>query len=307
MTEAKVVATNLIKRYGNYAAVNGVSLTVHAGEIFGLLGPNGAGKTTTIELVEGLRRPDGGTALICGFDSVRQNREVRHRIGLSLQSTNLSGDSTVLEVLNLYASLYPNPLSVPDLLEQFNLTEKVRARCSTLSGGQKQRLAIALALVGRPEVIFLDEPTTGLDPQARQSLWGVIRSLRQDGRAVIMSTHYMEEAEQLCDRVAIMDHGQILAQGTPRDLARTYGPESAIELDLSGSAGHLATLSRLQGVTGIKSEGEKVVLHTATTATTLMALAGYARDQDLALGDLRTRSPGMEDVFITLTGRGLRD
>jgi ABC-2 type transport system ATP-binding protein len=259
--------------------------------------------------MEGLRKPDGGTVTICGFDTITQTAEVRRRIGMSLQSANMPQDATVLELLKLYASLYPNPLPIGDLLGQFKLEEKARARCQTLSGGQKQRLALALALVGRPEVIFLDEPTTGLDPQARHGLWEVILSLRNEGRAVIMSTHYMEEAERLCDRVAVMDHGEILAEGTPRELARQYGPESALELSLGPQAvaAHLADLAKLPAVTGVQSEENLVVLHTANTAATLMGLAAHAQAHDLPLNDLRTRSATMEDVFMALTGRRLRD
>jgi ABC-2 type transport system ATP-binding protein len=305
--EAKIVAQNLTKRYGSLTAVNGVSLTVHAGEILGLLGPNGAGKTTTIEMMEGLRRPDSGSCTICGFDSSTQAAPIRERVGLTLQSSRMPEDVTVGEMIALYGSFYPNPIPTGDLLRQFNLQDKARSFCSRLSGGQRQRLALALALVGRPEVIFLDEPTTGLDPQSRHSLWDVILSLKAEGRAIIMSTHYMEEAERLCDRVAVMDHGRILAEGTPRDLIRSHGPESAIEMDLGGRPADLAALARLEAVTGVKTEENLVVLHTANTPASLMALAAYAAESNLPLTDLRTRSATMEDVFMALTGRRLRD
>jgi ABC-2 type transport system ATP-binding protein len=216
-------------------------------------------------------------------------------------------DITVSELLRLYASFYEHPMPIGDLLEQFNLTEKARSLCQKLSGGQQQRLAIALALVGRPEVIFLDEPTTGLDPQARRSLWDVITGLRAEGRAMVISTHYMEEAERLCDRVVVMDHGRVLAEGTPRELIRAYGPESAVEIDLSGVAADLAELARLDGVTGIKTEEQTVILHTANTPATLMAVAHYAGERGLPLTDLRVRTATLEDVFIALTGRRLRD
>jgi len=307
MAEARVIARKLIKRYGSLTAVDGVDVTVHAGEIFGLLGPNGAGKTTAIEIMEGLRKPDAGTCTICGFDSMAQAAEVRGRIGLTLQAVSLPDTARVGEIVQLYASLYTNPARPGDLLRQFNLVEKARSSCKSLSGGQRQRLSLALALVGRPEVVFLDEPTTGLDPQARHSLWDVILSLRAEGRAIIMSTHYMEEAEKLCDRVAIMDHGRILAEGTPRELIREYGPEAAIELDVNGNPVNLAELSRLDGVTGVQTEEHQVVLQTANTPSTLMALAEYAQHHSLPLGDLKTRSATMEDVFIALTGRRLRD
>lgn len=307
MAEPKVVARQLTKRYGSLTAVDRVNLTVHAGEIFGLLGPNGAGKTTAIEVMEGLRKPDDGTCTICGFDCITGAAGVRSRIGLTLQAANMPEAAKVGELVELYASLYPNPVRPGDLLRQFSLTEKARSSCKSLSGGQKQRLSLALALVGRPEVVFLDEPTTGLDPQARHSLWEVILGLRAEGRAIIMSTHYMEEAEKLCDRVAIMDHGRILAEGTPRDLIREYGPEAAIELDVNGHPVNLVELSRLDAVTGVQTEEHLVVLHTANPPASLMALATHAQEHNLPLGDLRTRSATMEDVFIALTGRRLRD
>ncbi|MDB4897372.1 MAG: transporter ATP-binding protein [Firmicutes bacterium] len=307
MAEVKVEARGLVKRYDGKPVVDGVSLAVHAGEIFGLLGPTGAGKTTTLEMMEGLRRPDGGTCTICGFDSATQTGPVRERIGLSLQSASMPVDITVAELISLYASFYARPISTGDLLRQFSLEEKARTLTKALSGGQQQRLALALALVGRPEVIFLDEPTTGLDPQSRHSLWDVILSLKAAGRAIIMSTHYMEEAEKLCDRLAVIDHGKILAQGTPWALIREFGPEAAIELDLRGAGADLADLAALEAVTGVKTEEQLVVLHSANTAATLMALARYAQERSLPLGELRTRSASMEDVFIALTGRRLRD
>ncbi|HEY3364280.1 MAG TPA: ABC transporter ATP-binding protein [Symbiobacteriaceae bacterium] len=307
MSDIKVEARNLVKRYGDLTAVDNVSLTVHAGEIVGLLGPNGAGKTTTIEMMEGLRKPDAGSCTICGYDAITAARQVRERIGLSLQTANMPDQIAVRELLDLYGSLYPNPMATEELLRQSGLAEKAKSLCSQLSGGQRQRLSLALALVGRPEVIFLDEPTTGLDPQARHSLWDVILSLRADGRAIIMSTHYMEEAEKLCDRVAVIDHGVLLAEGRPRELIREHGPEGAIELDTAGAAVNLAELARLGAVTGVKTEDQIAVLHTANTAATLMALSEYAQVARLPLGDLRTRSATMEDVFMALTGRRLRD
>jgi len=307
MADAKVIARQLTKRYGNFTAVDGVDLTVHSGEIFGLLGPNGAGKTTTIEMMEGIRKPDAGTCTISGFDSIAQNDRVRERIGLTLQAANMPEAAKVGEMLELYASLYADPIRPGDLLQQFNLVEKVHSTCKSLSGGQRQRLSLAMALVGRPEVLFLDEPTTGLDPQARHSLWDVIRGLKAEGRAVIMSTHYMEEAEKLCDRVAIMDRGKILAEGTPRELIRAYGPEAAIEVDVNGYPVNLAEIAQLSAVTGVQTEDHLLVLSTANTAASLMAFAGYVQANNIPLGDLRTRSATMEDVFMALTGRRLRD
>lgn len=302
-----IEARGLRKRYGKHIAVDGIDLTVRAGEIYGLLGPNGAGKTTTIEMLEGLRRPDEGSVKICGLDPVHQAQAVRERIGLSLQSTRLPVEMTGLELLKLYASLYSSPVPIGDLLAQFQLEDVARKRIQTLSGGQQQRLALALALVGQPEVIFLDEPTAGLDPQSRRSLWAVIEGLRDEGRAIVLTTHYMDEAEQLCDRVGILDAGRLLAEGTPQELARAYGPERTIELDLAAERANLAELAQLEAVTGVRAEGDEVILHTASTLTTLLSLAEYLRDRDVPLGDLRTRSATLDDVFLTLTGKGLRD
>lgn len=307
MNEAKVVARGLTKRYGDVLAADGVSLQVHAGEIMGVVGPNGAGKTTTLEMMEGLRKPDAGTCTICGFDSVRQHRAVRERIGLTLQSAQLPGELTVIEVLRLYASFYENPVPVGDLMHQFGLVEKAKTRIPLLSGGQKQRLALALALIGRPEVIFLDEPTTGLDPQSRRNLWDAIVQLRDEGRAIILSTHYMDEVEQLCDRVTVMDRGKVLASGSPRELIAAYGPESVIEVEFTGHRVDTVALSRLGAATGIKVEENRIFVHTANAAETLMALARFAQERALVIRDLRTRVATMDDVFIALTGRSVRE
>lgn len=307
MAEVKVRARGLTKRYGSHVAVDGLSLEVRAGEIVGLLGPNGAGKTTAIEIMEGLRKPDSGSCQICGFDVLGQAREVRRRIGLSLQSANMPAYVTVKELIRLYASLYPNPVPVDRLLDQFELREKARSICTALSGGQKQRLALALALVGRPEVVFLDEPTTGLDPQARHNLWDTILTLKEGGQAVLISTHYMDEAQRLCDRVLIMDRGRIIAQGSPLALIREHCPQSSVVLGLSGASSHLSTLSRLPSVTAVESDGpDQAVVSTTDIAQTLTELAHYARERQIRLDDLHVRSATLEDVFITLTGRRLR-
>lgn len=307
MSQPKVVARGLSKRYGDVVAVDRVDLEVHAGEIVGVVGPNGAGKTTTLEMMEGLRKPDSGTCTVCGFDSIRESRQVRARIGLTLQQAAFPDGLRVIELMQLYASFYPDPVPIGDLLHQFDLEEKARAFTQHLSGGQKQRLALALALLGRPEVIFLDEPTTGLDPQARRHLWDAILRLKDEGRAVILSTHYMDEVEQICDRVVIMDHGKVLASGRPRELIDAFGPESVIEVAFAGPHVDAVPLSRLDGTTGIKVEEHRIYLQTYDTAKTLMALALHADKNALPIKDLRTRVASMDDVFIALTGRSVRE
>lgn len=303
----KLQARNLVKRYGDLVAVNGISLEVKAGEIFGLLGPNGAGKTTTLEMLEGLRRPDSGECLIAGLDPRNQAKAVRGKIGIQFQQTSLPPDATVLELLALYRSFYQDSVPLAELLHQFQLTEKARAMVGKLSGGQRQRLALALALVGRPEVIFLDEPTTGLDPQSRRSLWAIIEALRAEGRSIILTTHYMDEAESICDRLAIMDRGTILATGTPKQLIEEHGPEMALEFGAPVDRIDSAALSRLAAVTGVKVSDGQVALFTTNSAKTLVDLATYVQAAGLELNDLRTRNASLEDVFLTLTGRRLRD
>lgn len=300
-----VRAKALTKRYGDNVAVENVSVNIHAGEIVGIVGPNGAGKTTTLEMMEGLRRPDAGTCTVCGFDSVTQNRNVRELIGISFQQATMPEDATVGELLRLYASIYSDPVPVGDLLHRFQLQEKARAMTRTLSGGQRQRLALALAIIGRPRVIFLDEPTTGLDPKARRDLWDMIAWLRDDGRAIVLTTHYMDEVERLCDRAVVLDYGHIVAEGTPGELIAAHGPESVIEMQLDGAEFDAVQLSRLPAVTGIKLEENRVLLHTSDTAASLMAFAAHVQQTNIPLGNLRTRSATMDDVFIALTGRSL--
>lgn len=300
-----VVAQDLTKRYGALTAVDRVSLEIRAGEIFGILGPNGAGKTTLIESIVGLRRPDTGSIRIAGFDIKTHAHEVRQRVGLSLQSTSMPQEAKVIELARLYASLYADPVPVSTLLHQFGLEEAANARCSKLSGGLKQRLALALAIVGRPEVVFLDEPTTGLDPRARRQLWEHILALKKGGRTIVLTTHYMEEAERLCDRVAILDRGRLLALGSPMQLVKEYGPERAIEVEWGNVAPDPVRLAELDAVSGIMEEERGVRLLTTNPARTLLALAQMVDAEKLHMGDLRTRSATLEDVFLSLTGRGL--
>lgn len=232
--ETIIKAEHLVKRYGDFYAVNGVNFEVHRGEVFGLLGPNGAGKTTTLEMLVGLRKPDEGTAWIGEFDIRKDLERIKEVIGVQLQSTTLFELLTVEEILKMYASFYPKHISIPELIEDMILTDKRKSRIKSLSGGQKQRLAIALALVHDPWIIFLDEPTTGLDPQARRTLWDIVLNLKQKGKTIMLTTHYMDEAHVLCDRIAIMDQGKMIALDTPENLVKNLQSDSAVEFRVGG-------------------------------------------------------------------------
>ena len=305
---AVIEAEGLVKRYGDLRAVDGVSFAVRPREVFGLLGPNGAGKTTTMEMLEGLRTPDEGTARIAGFDVRRDLRKVKELIGVQLQLTSLFELLTVEEIVRLYASFYRKAMPIGPLLEDVMLTEKRRDRVKHLSGGQKQRLAIALALVNDPAVVFLDEPTTGLDPQARRSLWDIIRRLKERGKTVVLSTHYMDEAEALCDRICLMDRGRVIALDTPRALVRMLRFDSAVEFRLpAGGAPAEEQLARIDGVTRVVQRDELFVLYTDRLEETLTALVRWSAENGLALRELATRTATLEDIFLHLTGRGLRE
>jgi ABC-2 type transport system ATP-binding protein len=302
-----IEAHDLVKRYGTLTAVDRVAFSVEAGEIFGLLGPNGAGKTTTLEMLEGLRTPDEGDATVLGESVVRSPRTVKERIGVQLQATALPPKTTVTEAIDLFGAFYRRRRATPDLLHEFDLTEKASAMAESLSGGQAQRLSIALALVNDPDLVFLDEPTTGLDPQARLNLWDVIERIRSQGKTVLLTTHYMEEAERLCDRVAVIEGGRIVALDTPERLIDAYAHGTTIEFDVSSP--DEAALRAIPGVDGIEIRGERVILHTSTPEHTLAGLfdptAGWAGMVG-AMRDLRVRGGTLEDVFIALTGRTLR-
>mgnify|MGYP001274275117 FL=1 len=311
---AVIEAEGLVKRYGDLRAVDGVSFAVRPGEVFGLLGPNGAGKTTTMEMLEGLRTLDEGTARIAGFDVRRDLRRVKEVIGVQLQLTSLFELLTVEEIVRLYASFYRKTVPIGPLLEDVMLTEKRRDRVKHLSGGQKQRLAIALALVNDPAVVFLDEPTTGLDPQARRSLWDIIRRLKERGKTVVLSTHYMDEAEALCDRICLMDRGRVIALDTPRALVRMLRFDSAVEFRLPGGDAVAETeasaeehLARIDGVTRVIRRDGLFVLYTDRLEETLAALVRWSAENGFALRELATRTATLEDVFLHLTGRGLRE
>lgn len=296
----------LTKRYGELTAVDKISFAVPRGETFGLLGPNGAGKTTTLEMIEGLRRPDEGRITLLGMDAVRQRRAVQQRIGVQLQSQALWPELTVEETLKTFAALFRSAVPIGELMERFSLVEKRKALVKGLSGGQKQRLSIATALVNDPEVVFLDEPTTGLDPSARQSFWGLIRDLRSDGKTMIVTTHYMEEAEALCDRVAIMDRGRVMALDTPRQLVRSLAFDSTVECSF-GDAVEVERLQRLPAVHDVKREDGVHFLFTDDVSSTLAGLMEVRDAADSRVRDLHVRTATLEDVFISLTGRRLRD
>ncbi len=296
---------DLHKSYGPVRAVDGVSFTVEEGEIFGMVGPNGAGKTTTIECVEGLRRPDRGTIRVLGLDPQRDGYELRRRIGVQLQEAALHPRLKVREALDLFGSFYPRRVDGSVLLEQLGLAEKRNAPFEKLSGGQKQRLFIALALVNDPDLVFLDELTTGLDPQARRAMWELVRGIRDRGKTVFLTTHYMEEAERLCDRVAIVDHGRIVALDTPENLIRSLGAEHRVvfSADERWDAG---LLRQTPGVTRVERIGERVVVYGRGEGL-VNGVVGLLERAGVPFRDLRTEQPSLEDVFLALTGREMRE
>jgi ABC-2 type transport system ATP-binding protein len=297
----------LRKVYKDVVAVAGVDLEAHTGECLGLLGPNGAGKTTTIEICEGLTTPDAGTVQLFGMEWRHHARELRQRIGVQLQETQFSEKLTVAEVVRLFRSFYRKGPSLEEIIRTVQLEEKLNSRVGGLSGGQKQRLAMACALVGEPALLFLDEPTTGLDPQARRQLWELVEQLKSAGRTIILTTHYMEEAERLCDRVAIMDHGRIIALGTPRELIASIGIEQMIEFAVDGEGIDTATLEQLEGVRAARRENGQYRLSVSELHRSVPALFAHVAHAGVALTELRTHSATLEDVFVSLTGRHLRD
>jgi len=297
---------NLEKRYEDVHAVRGVSFSVEEGEVFGLLGPNGAGKTSTIEILEGLRVADGGRVSVCGFDPQKNPNELKREIGAALQSTSLPDKIRVSEALRLFASFYHRRRKSEDLLKRFGLEEKRNAFYSQLSGGQKQRLALAIALVNDPKVLFLDEPTAGLDPQVRREIYDIIEELRRDKKTIVLTTHYIEEAERLCDRVAIVDHGKVIAEGTPRELKQRSANTARVEVRLAKQAEN-GTLRSLEGVVDAREIDGVHVLHCQHTAPTIVSLVKHLEATGNELVSLEIATPSLEDVFIELTGRRLRD
>jgi ABC-2 type transport system ATP-binding protein len=327
LSNLAIRSKNLVKRYpGDVVAVRGLSLEVRTGECFGLLGPNGAGKTTTIEILEGLISPTSGEVEVLGRAWGASDLDLRQKIGISLQETRLSEKLTVRETLKLFRSFYPRGLDPDESIDLVSLGEKANTRVGKLSGGQRQRLAVACAMVGDPELLFLDEPTTGLDPQSRRQIWEILKRFRNEGRTILITTHYMDEAERLCDRVAVVDHGQLIALGSPEELILSLGGEHVIELAMSNGlpsldpAGQPALASPLErpavpesellalpGVSAARIEGYEVTLTVTEPHVTLPPLLERLQRDGGNLTRLSIRHASLEDVFVKLTGRHLRD
>jgi ABC-2 type transport system ATP-binding protein len=296
----------LVKTFGELRAVDGLDLDVRRGECFGLLGPNGAGKTTTIEILEGLTEPTAGDVELLGRKWRSDERWLRERLGISLQETHLTDRLSVEETLTLFRSFYAEGRDVAEVLARVSLEDKRKAWYVTLSGGQKQRLAVACALVGDPELLFLDEPTTGLDPQSRRQLWDLVIGMRAEGRTILLTTHYMEEAERLCDRVAIIDRGKVIALGTPRELIASLGGEEVIEVVIDGD-GAFDGFEALPGVQGVRKAADAWALTVKEVHVTLPALLAHLGTGGRKPTRLSTHHATLEDVFVTLTGRQLRE
>jgi ABC-2 type transport system ATP-binding protein len=303
---AVVRVEDLRKRYGNLEALRGITFEINAGEVFGLLGPNGAGKTTTIEILEGLRQADSGTVRVCGMDPAREQTALKERIGAQLQNTVLPDKIRVEEALALYASFYHAPASIKLLLERFGLGEKRQTFFEKLSGGQKQRLALALSMVNNPELVLLDEPTAGLDAQLRRDIYDLIERFREEHRTTLLTTHYIEEAERLCDRVAIIDHGRVIALGTPRELVQKSGKDARIEASL---AKPVATnrLQQLDAVVDCREVDGKYFIRAQPTAVAVAALVRFLEAESNSLLDLHIAQPTLEDVFVEMTGRKMEE
>jgi ABC-2 type transport system ATP-binding protein len=309
---SSLLLRGLRKKFADVVAVDGLDLQVHRGECFGLLGPNGAGKTTTIEICEGLTPPDAGTVELLELNWRTGESELRQRIGIQLQETQFPAKLTVEETLRLFRSFFRRGISVEESIRTAQLEEKRRSRVGGLSGGQKQRLAMACALVGDPELLFLDEPTTGLDPQARRHLWDLMDQLKMAGRTIILTTHYMDEAERLCDRVAIMDHGKIIALGTPQELIASVGGEHIVEFAITGDEDGRGSIdaARLTEIPGVSSHRVDARVHQVSVRelhTAVPQIFAALKGLGLQLSEFRTHSATLDDVFLRLTGRTLRD
>ncbi len=299
---------NLVKSYGTIKAVDDISFHVEQGEVFGMLGPNGAGKTTTVEIIEGLRTADSGRVTVLGLDVAKVPTRIKQKIGAQLQAPSLMPSLTVDELLDTFAGFYKHSLPIDDVIELLALTESRKVLVKNLSGGQQQRLSVALALINDPEIAFLDEPTTGLDPQARRGLWTVIEDMRNKSKTIFLTTHYMEEAERLCDRVAIIDHGKIIALDSPQELIRNYFQEKAIQFELEPPPPRIV-LQTFPGTTNVAIDANEVVVYSNDIPATMSAILKYAEKENLTrqLKDLHVRQATLEDVFLKLTGRRIRE
>ncbi len=304
--EASISVNNLFKAYEAIHAVDDISFDVRHGEVFGMLGPNGAGKTTTVEIIEGLRTSDKGTVTVLGMDVSKDVRTVKERIGVQPQTPALFPTLKVKEIFDFFGSLYSQSIPSSEAIEMVSLQESRNVLVKNLSGGQQQRLSVALAFINDPDIVFLDEPTTGLDPQARRSLWEVIERFRTTGKTIFLTTHYMEEAERLCDRVAVMDHGKIIALGTPQRMIDEHFKESAIQFRMTDYPGREA-MSGLAGVTNIAEEEDEIILYTENISATIPALLNFSASKSTELSDLSIRQATLEDVFLKLTGKRIRD
>ena len=307
---SSVVVRDLHKTYGTVEAVRGLSFEVAPGECFGLLGPNGAGKTTTIEILEGLLAPTTGEVVVLGRRWGQDDQAIRERMGVCLQQTVLSEKLQVDETVDLFRRFYRIGRAPESVIQEVELTEKAHARVGTLSGGQKQRLAVAYALVGDPELLFLDEPTTGLDPQSRRQVWDIVNAFKAGGRTVLLTTHYMDEAEKLCDRVAIVDHGRIIAEGSPMHLMTSLGGEHVVEIAVREDGQGALPAAAMEGLPGVRAahaEAGRIVLTVAEPHVAVPAILEKVRAGGWELSGLSTRHASLEDVFVSLTGRHLRD
>jgi ABC-2 type transport system ATP-binding protein len=310
MPAPAVSVTNLVKNYGDVEAVRGISFEIRAGECFGLLGPNGAGKTTTVEILEGLLRATSGEVTVLGRRWGKDDLEIRERLGVCLQQTVLSTKLEVHETLELFRSFYRSGRAPGEVMAEVGLADKAQARVGTLSGGQKQRLAVACALVGAPELLFLDEPTTGLDPQSRRQVWEIVREFKARGRTVLLTTHYMDEAERLCDRVAVLDQGRIIASGTPRELIKTLGGDHVVEVAFETNGGAPLPIERLADLPAVRAVHVEAGVFVLTVTEPHMAIPPLLERIETTgaqLVHLTTRHASLEDVFVALTGRHLRD
>jgi len=305
-----VLARGLVKRYGDVLAVNGIDLEAHAGTCLGVLGPNGAGKTTTIEILEGLQTPDAGTVRVLGLDWKTSARAIREEIGVQLQATEFQEKLSVRELLRLFRCFYRRGRELDEVIAWIGLEEKRDSRVGTLSGGQRQRLALGCALLHAPRILFLDEPSTGLDPQARRRLWEIVESFKAEGGTVLLTTHYMEEAERLADDLAIVDHGRVIARGSPATIVASLGAESVVEFAPAGGDPRVfpeAPLAALPGVRSVRFEKDCVILSVTRTQAAIAGLFELSARLGVGFEDLRTHRPTLEDVFVTLTGKHLRD